>query len=178
MRNFTRLACCGAALALALGVTADVRAGKPGNDQPKTQACTLTGEAEGTGRVGIDAKSYGDLSMTVQSGSLAAVFNQELGVGTFSGKGRVLKTQGRLDFHFDLSETGCRPPAYGEEPGSLPDGVCRYHLMLLNGVYNRKKDDVVFQAPGTEAQLFDYDYRVGSGLVLIGEGSANLMLLF
>ena len=177
MRNFTRLACCGAALALALGVTADVRAGKPGNDQPKTQACTLTGEAEGTGRVGIDAKSYGPLTMTVKNGQLAIVFDT-LGVATYSGRGRVLKSQGRLDFHFDIPASECRPIAWGEEPGSLPDGVCRYHLMLLYGVYDRKKDDVVFQAPGTEAQLFDYDYPVGSGLVLIGEGSANLMLLF
>lgn len=176
MRNLTRLACGGAALALMLAVTADVRAGKPGNDQPKTQACTLTGDAEGTGRVGIDAKSYGPLSMTVQSGPLAGVF-ATLGPATYSGQGRVLKNQGRLDFHFDIPVSACRPPAYGEEPGSLPDGVCRYHLMLLNGVYDRKANEVVYHAPGTEAQLFDYDIPVGEG-TLIGEGSANLMVRF
>ena len=56
MRNLARLACFGAALALVLGLTGDVRAGKPdkpagkpGSDEPKTQACTLTGDAEGEG---------------------------------------------------------------------------------------------------------------------------------
>ena len=175
MGNLTRLACSTAALALMLGVTADVGAGKPGSDQPKKQACTLTGEAEGAGQVGIDAKSYGPLTMTVKSGQLANVF-ATLGVATYSGQGRVLKSQGRLDFHFDIPASDCRPIAWGEDPGDLPEGVCRYHLLLQNGVYDRKTDDVVFQA-GTEAQLFDYQIPVGEG-TLIGEGSANLMVLF
>lgn len=179
MRKLTRLACGGAALALVLGVTADVKAGKPGNDQPKTQACTLTGDAQGAGQVGIDAKSYGPLTMTVEEGTaLAAVFVR-LGVTeAYSGQGRVLKSQGRLDFHFDTPGSECRPIAYGEEPGpGLPAEVCRYHLLLLNGVYNRKANEVEYQAPTTEAQLFDYTIPVGSG-TLIGEGSANLMVLF
>ena len=55
--------------------------------------------------------------------------------------------------------------------------MCRYHLLLLNGVYNRKANEVEYQAPTTGAQLFDYTIPVGGG-TLIGSGSASLMVQF
>jgi len=180
MHNLTRLACCGAALALMLVVSADLTAGKPGGGpKPVTQFCTLDGDAGGTGTVGITASSSGPLMMIVLGGELAGVFDALGGPQTFAGQGRVLKKEGRLDFHFNSDGGNCRPIAWGEKPGpGLPSEVCRYHLLLLNGVYNRTADDVVFQAPITEAQLFDYHPELGNGLVLIGEGSASLMVLF
>ena len=60
MRDLTKLACCGAALALALVMTAGVEAGKPsGGPKPVTQACELSGDATGGGNVGITASSRG-----------------------------------------------------------------------------------------------------------------------
>lgn len=191
MRNLARLACFGAALALVLGLSRDVGAGKPGSDEPKTQACTLTGDATGGGVVGIDAKSYGPLTMFVETGALAAVFNSaqgpepeqnsypELSVPkTFEGQGRVLKRQGRMDFAFNSDSTACRVREWEEEPGpNLDPEVCQYELLIAYGVYDRKADEVTFTAGGNTAQLFDNRIPVGEGM-LIGEGTASLLVDF
>ena len=160
MRNLTKVACCGAALALMLVVADGAMAGKPGGGpQPVTQACTLTGDATGGGTVGITASSRGPLEMTIASGTqLASTFDELYvlyGAGPYVGSGRVLKKQGRLDFWFDVPARTCRPLEWGEEfPPDDPD-VCCYELLLLNGVYNGKKDTVAFGS-GTTAQLVDY----------------------
>jgi hypothetical protein len=198
MYRLTKVACGAAALALVLGVTTETRAGKPdkpggkpGNDQPKTQACILTedGDATGGGEVGVDAKSYGPLTMTVvaeptgcdpdgetNTCNLADVFTP---LGTdepYDGLGRVLKRDGRLDFDFNLDGSTCRPIEWGEEPGpDLDPAVCRYNLLLMNGVYDRKSDSVEFGS-GTTAQLFDW--RAAPGSVRIGHGSARLLVQF
>jgi hypothetical protein len=196
--RLTKVACGAAALALVLGVTAETRAGKPdkptgtpANDQPKTQACTLgeEGDATGEGQVGIDAKSYGKLTLTLVEGKpLESVFSGALSdLMTFHGQGRVLKRQGYLDFHFDSGDTsqdlvGCRPIEFGEEPGpGLDPDVCQYHLQMLNGVYDRKADTVTFT--NTMAQIFDYRSSMpnedGSGYkLLIGSGSASVLVQF
>jgi len=170
MRNLTKLACCGSALALMLVVTDGAMAGKPGGGpKPVMQACTLSSDADGGGTVGITAWSSGPLTMTNISGELADVF------GTLSsnqtGLGRVLKKQGRLDFWFDPDNAECRPIEWGEVPPYDPD-VCRYELLLLNGVYNSKRDTVSF-GPGTEALL--YDFVLGDQ---VGSGTATLLVTF
>ena len=146
MRNLSRLACCGAALALMLAVTADVAGGKPGGGpKPVTQACTLSGDAAGDGNVGITASSSGPLMMDIAVGTQLAMTFSRLGPGEYQGLGRVLKKQGRLDFWFDSpTRPTCNDPA-----------VCCYELLLLNGVYDRTKDTVSFGS-GTAAQLVDY----------------------
>lgn len=157
MRNPTKLACCGAALALALVVADGALAGKPGDGpKPVTQACTLSGDAEGGGTVGITASSRGPLTMTVAASTqLAGTFVVLGGAGTYGGTGRVLKKQGRLDFWFDVPTRTCRPLEWGEEYPPEDSEVCCYELVLLNGVYNSKKDAVSFGS-GTTAQLVDY----------------------
>ena len=158
MRNLTKLACCGAALALMLVVADGAVAGKPGAaPKPVTQACTLTGDATGGGTVGITASSRGTLTMAVVSGTqLASTFDYLYTEGDlYEGTGRVLKKQGRLDFWFDVPARTCRPLEWGETfPPTDPD-VCCYELLLLNGVYNSKNDTVSFGS-GTTAQLVDY----------------------
>jgi hypothetical protein len=156
MRNLTKLACCGAALALVL-VVSDAVAGKPGGGPPVvTQACTLSGDATGRGTAGITASSRGPLAMDVQTGTqLASTFVALGGAGTYEGTGRVLKKQGRLDFWFDVPARTCRPLEWGEEYPPEDSDVCCYELLLLNGVYNAKKDLVSFGS-GTAAQLVDY----------------------
>ena len=156
MRNLTKLACCGAALALMLVVTDGAVAGKPGAaPKPVTQACTLTGDATGGGTVGITASSRGPLTMEIAANTpLASTFGI-LGVDTYEGSGRVLKKQGRLDFWFDVPARTCRPLEWGEEFPPADDDVCCYELLLLNGVYDSKKGTVSFGS-GTAAQLVDY----------------------
>jgi hypothetical protein len=176
MRTLTRLAGCGAALALMLAVTADVKAGKPGGGpKPVTQACTLTGDATGGGTVGITASSRGPLTMTVSSPTDLATTFGTLGAGDYEGLGRVLKKQGRLDFWFDFpADPTCRPIEWGEEPPYDPDEICCYELLLLNGVYDSRKDRVSFGS-GTTAQLVDYC----AGQKISPEGAtANLLVQF
>lgn len=158
MRNLTKPACCGAALALMLAVTADVAGEKPGGGpKPVTQACALTGDATGGGNVGITASSSGPLTMDIAAGTqLASTFVALGGAGTYEGTGRVLKKQGRLDFWFDIpKDVTCRPLAWGEEIPPVDPAVCCYELLLLNGVYDSRKDTVWFGS-GTAAQLVDY----------------------
>jgi len=157
MCNLTKLACCGAALALILVVADGAVAGKPGAaPKPVTQACTLTGDADGGGNVGITASSRGPLEMTIKTDTqLASTFVALGGAGTYGGSGRVLKKQGRLDFWFDVPSRTCRPLEWGETFPPADPGVCCYELLLLNGVYNSKKDTVSFGS-GTTAQLVDY----------------------
>jgi len=157
MRDLTKLACCGAALALMLVVTDGAVAGKPGGGpKPVTQACVLTGDAEGGGTVGITASSRGPLTMTINLGTQLASTFGALGAGTYEGSGRVLKKQGRLDFWFDYpADLTCRPLEWGEQFPPVDPAVCCYELLLLNGVYNSKRDTVSFGS-GTTAQLVDY----------------------
>jgi hypothetical protein len=174
MRNLTKLACCGAALAL-MAVVTDGAAAKPGGGpQPVTQACTLTGDATGGGTVGITASSRGPLTMSVaEETDLATTFGT-LGAGMYEGSGRVLKKQGRLDFWFDVPTRTCRPLEWGEEfPPEDPD-VCCYELLLLNGVYNSKKDLVAFGS-GTTAQLVDY---CDNEKISPDDATANLLVQF
>ena len=175
MRNLTKLACCGAALALMLVVTDGAVAGKPGAaPKPVTQACTLTGDATGGGTVGITASSRGPLTMTITEGGLEETFVALGGAGTYGGTGRVLKKQGRLDFWFDIPSRTCRPLEWGETfPPADPD-VCCYELLLLNGVYNSKKDTVSFGS-GTTAQLVDY---CAPGKISPDGATANLLVIF
>lgn len=204
MHRLMTVACGAAALALVLGVTTETRAGKPdkpggkpGNDQPKTQACILTeeGDATGGGEVGVDAKSYGPLTMTVvaepltacdpdtdiNSCNLANVIAALQPLDSYYGLGRILKREGRLDFDFNIEDgkpedVDCRPIEWGEEPGpNLDPAVCRYNLLLMNGVYDRKSDSVEFGS-GTTAQLFDW--RAAPGSIRIGYGSARLLVQF
>jgi hypothetical protein len=177
--NMTRragaLLASAAILALVFGVTANAKPSKV-----TTQACTLLddGDASGGGDVGIDVKSYGPLSMTVLGGGLEALF--EGGGfspnGAYSGPGRVLKRQGRLDFYFDLPASDCRPAGWDDEPGP-GTGFCQYRLILLNGVYDRKADTVEF-TDGTEALLVDSWGVVYGYDTLISEGTANLVVQF
>jgi hypothetical protein len=157
MRNFAKLACCGAALGLTLVVTDGTVAAKPGAaPKPVTQACTLSGDATGDGVVGITASSRGPLTMTITAGTqLGDTFTALGGGGEFEGSARVLKKQGRLDFWFDVPARVCRPLEYGEEFPPADPEVCCYELLLLNGVYYSKQDTVVFGS-GTTAQLVDY----------------------
>jgi len=175
MRNLTKLACCGAALALMLVVADGAVAGKPGAaPKPVTQACTLTGDATGGGTVGITASSRGPLTMTITEGGLEETFVALGGAGTYGGTGRVLKKQGRLDFWFDIPSRTCRPLEWGETfPPADPD-VCCYELLLLNGVYNSKKDTVSFGS-GTTAQLVDY---CAPGKISPDGATANLLVIF
>jgi hypothetical protein len=157
MRNLTKLSCGGAALALALVVADGAVADKPGGGpKPVTQACTLSGDAMGGGTVGITAASRGTLTMVITANTqLAGTFIALGGAGTYAGTGRVLKKQGRLDFWFDVPDRTCRPLEWGEEYPPEDPNVCCYELVLLNGVYNSKKDLVSFGS-GTIAQLVDY----------------------
>ena len=88
---------------------------------------------------------------------LASTFVALGGAGTYEGLGRVLKKQGRLDFWFDFpADITSRPIEWGDTPGpDLNPDVCCYELLLLNGVYDSKKDTVTFGS-GTAAQLVDY----------------------
>jgi hypothetical protein len=186
MRRLTKVACGAAALALVLGVTTETRAGKPdkpggkpGNDQPKTQACILTedGDATGGGEVGVDAKSYGPLTMTVEAGTpLGQVFAVLGTTDPYSGVGSVFKKQGRLDFYFGIEEPECRPAEWGEEPGP-GTGICRYRLILLNGVYVRKADRVEFTAAGAATAILNDNWLV-PGDPEISSGTANLVVQF
>jgi hypothetical protein len=176
MNELTKLACGAAALALVLGATAETTAGRPGDDKARTQACVLTGDATGGGQVGIDAKSDGSLEMTISADtSLARVFDL-LGVSSYSGLGRVLKREGRLDFYFGVEEPDCRPAEWGEQPGP-GTGICRYRLILLNGVYARKAGTVEFAATGgADAAL--YDNWMVPGDPLLASGTADLVVRF
>jgi hypothetical protein len=133
--------------------------GKPGNDAPKTQACVLSGEAEGGGTVGIDAKSFvGPFTVSVQGGELALTFAALGGPGDYVGLARVLKRQGYLDFTFNLPYAqgeDCRPIEFGDVmgPGLEGENVCQYHLQVLDGVFDRKGDVVTF----TNAQVWLFD---------------------
>jgi len=184
MRNFTKLACCAATLAVVLGVATRAEAGKPdkpGGDQPKTQACVLSGDATGGGQVGIDAKSYGPLAMTVVSGGQLELLFGAGGFGpngAYSGLGRVLKNQGRLDFYFDSPASVCRPADWGDEPGP-GTGICRYRLILLNGVFAQKAERVEFTATGGAGGLLYDNWGVVYGYdPLISSGTANLQVQF
>jgi hypothetical protein len=171
-------------LGLVCGAYAEARPGKPdkpakpGEDRPKTQACTLSGDASGAGVVGIDAKSYGPLEMTGLGGMLDGVF-VSAGFspnGSYTGQGRVLKKQGRLDLSFGVTEPDCRPGDWGEEPGP-GTGICQYQLILVNGVFDRKGDEVVFSATGgTEVLL--YDSWLAAEDRLISGGTADLLVQF
>ncbi len=178
MRNLTKLACCGAALALMLVVTDGAVAGKPGAaPKPVTQACTLTGDATGGGTVGITASSRGPLEMAVKARHGAGEhirLSLHPGRDLYEGTGRVLKKQGRLDFWFDVPVRTCRPLEWGETfPPADPD-VCCYELLLLNGVYNSKKDTVSFGS-GTTAQLVDY---CANERISPDDATANLLVQF
>jgi len=177
MRDLTKLACCGAALALALVMTAGVEAGKPsGGPKPVTQACELSGDATGGGNVGITASSRGPLTMTIALDTqLASTFGRFGGAGTYEGSGRVLKKQGRLDFWFDSpADPNCQPLEWGEEIPPVDPAVCCYELLLLNGVYDSRKDTVWFGS-GTVAQLVDY---CGNEKISPAGASADLVVRF
>jgi hypothetical protein len=190
MRNITKLVCCGAALALMLGVAADVGAGKPdkpdkpghpGQGDPKTQACTLADDSDATSTectVGVDAKSFGPLGMAIEAGtSLADTFAALNGAGTYTGLGRVLKRQGFLDFTFNTDGSDCRPLEFGEPTGSeLPGDVCHYLLQVRYGVYDRKGDSVIFQ--NSLAWLYDHSLPEGGQLISVVGDTANLQFLF
>jgi hypothetical protein len=164
MHDMKRLACCGAALALTLGVAADAGAGKPdkpghpGAKEPKTQACTLDGDATSTEcLVGIDPGSFGPLKMDIKQGSeLADTFAALGGEGEYEGLGRVLKRQGFLDFTFNLPASECRPLDWDDVmgPGLADEGVCQYLLQVRYGVYDRKGDSVTFGV-NSQAWLLD-----------------------
>jgi hypothetical protein len=175
MNRLGTLLSSAAVLALVCGVAADAKPSKV-----TTQACILleVGDASGEGEVGIDVKSYGPLAMTVLRGELEALFaGGGLGPnGSYSGPGRVLKRQGRLDFYFDLPASDCRPAGWEDEPGP-GTGFCQYRLILLNGVYDRKPDTVEF-TDGTEALLVDSWGVVYGYDPLISEGTANLVVQF
>lgn len=157
MSRLTTMACLGATLGLLLGGPGLAGAGKPdkpgkpGNDVPRTQACTLVGDANGSGTVGVDAKSHGPLTMTV-GGTLDEVFMCQYfsPEEEYSGQGRVLKKQGRLDFWFDETGSDCRPRDWGEPFG---EGICRYRLILYDGLFDRKGDQVFFE--NARAELWD-----------------------
>lgn len=186
MRKLTTVACGAAALALVLGVTMETRAGKPdkpggnpGSHQPRTQACILTedGDATGGGRVGVDVGSTGPLVMTVKDGTPLGQVFAELGTtDPYSGVGSVFKKQGRLDFYFGIEEPDCRPAEWGEEPGS-GTGICRYRLILLNGVYARKADRVEFTADGGATAILNDNWLVPDDPE-ISSGKANLVVQF
>ncbi len=103
MNRLGTLLSSAAVLALVCGVAANAKPTKV-----TTQACTLLedGDASGEGDVGIDVRSYGPLAMNILRGGLETLF-VEGGFspnGAYSGPGRVLKRQGRLDFYFDLPD--------------------------------------------------------------------------
>jgi len=183
MRQVGTFLATAAVLALVCGVAADATArkpdkpGKPGGDAPKTQACTLSGEADGQGVVGVDAKSYGPLTVTALRGMLDDVFvaGGFSPNGSYIGQGRVLKKQGRLDFSFGVTEPECRPKEWGEEPGP-GTGICQYQLILINGVYDRKRDEVAFSATGGTGVLL-YDTWLDDPLIS-EDGTANLLVQF
>jgi hypothetical protein len=106
-------------------------------------------------------------------GGLAYTFSS-LGTGPYEGTGRVLKKQGRLDFWFQTDGSECRPLEWGEEYPPVDPKVCCYELLLLNGVYNSKKDLVTF-GPGTAAQLVDY---CAPGKISPDGATASLLVQF
>jgi hypothetical protein len=177
MRRLGTLLSSAAVLALVCGVVADAKPKKPG-PKPATQLCELDGDATGGGQVGINVTTYGTLTMINLEGELDDVFIRAGDFspnGSYTGQGRVLKRQGRLDFSFGVLEPDCRPKEWGEDPGP-GTGICQYQLILLNGVYHRKQDEVVFSATdGTEVLL--YDTWLDDPLIVEG-GTANLLVQF
>ena len=175
MNRLGTLLSSAAVLALVCGVAANAKPTKV-----TTQACILDGaDASGEGDVGIDVRSYGLLEMNILSGDLETLFVEGdfSPIGSYSGLGRVLKRQGRLDFYFDLAAPDCRPGDWDEVPGPDTD-ICQYRLILLNGVYDRKADTVWF-TDGTEALLVDSWGVTGGYEPLISQGTVtNLVVEF
>ena len=172
MRRLGTLLSSAAVLALVCGVVADAKPSKQ-----FTRPCELSGEASGGGEVGVKAWSYGPLTMTILGGGLQDLLEGGgLGPnGYYSGPGRVLDN--RLDLYFDdLPDTGCRPKDWEDTPGP-GTGICRYRLILLNGVYDQNADKVEFSTE-TEALLVDYWGEVYGYDPLISEGTANLVVQF
>jgi hypothetical protein len=76
----------------------------------------------------------------------------------YYGKARALKRQGRFDFEFDEPVNGgaCTSPG-GDEPRPYSPPLCRYRLIIEDGVYDGQSDDVRFETP---ARVFLYDYTI------------------
>ena len=170
-----------AILALLSGAAGDATAGKPKKPGPTpvTQSCTLSaGDATGGGNVGISVTAYGDLAMTVGGGTnLAAV----LPAGSYSGIGRVLKKNGRMDFAFNDDGIICRLAESGDGPPPIYDpDVCRYRLILEFGLYDRKADLVRFDLPDSRARLWDFQQELNDqgDLDPVGSGQAILDVQF
>ena len=158
MRRLGTLLSSAAALALVCGVVADAKPNKQVHARPTLRA---ERRRQRRGEVGINVTAYGDLAMTVVDGtSLAEVldFAEVQDPGHYSGIGRVLKGKSsRLDFGFNYDGRSCREPGSDDGPPPISDpGICRYHLVVAYGIYDRKADLVVFEgSPDARALLYD-----------------------
>jgi hypothetical protein len=193
-------------MALGVGLLAiPAMGGKPGGGpQPVTESCTFIGDVEGGPvQIGVAAWTYElldeggakttlwlwDNVLQAQGGSAyePPFEGQPLLPDDYPGQARVLKKQGRFDFDFDTEP--CISPVYEDVP---PFGIedtpnadlCRYHLLIEQGDYNRKQDSVVWNPDVAVVYLLDYglgppcevvggepciqpgEYQVGSGPLL------------
>ena len=194
-------------LLVALGVTLlaiPVMEGKPAKEV--TALCTLTGDIDSHGPVEMGAKAWTWVLRDPVTGEKASLWlrqnllwdwnteepyasvnlNLLLQEGDYFGQARTLTE--RLDFEFGPLVNGqaCTSPVYEDVPPyGVPDTdnahLCPFLLVILDGVYDRTQDRVVW-GPDSEVHLVDYSqgvpcevdpsegcigppdyYRVGSG---------------
>ena len=89
--------------------------------------------------------------------------SEVLPAGDYSGTARALKDKkrSRLDFAFNENGGTCRLPESGDGPPPIDDPeVCRYHLILEYGIYDRGGDLVTFRLPDSRVRLWDYQQEL------------------
>jgi hypothetical protein len=154
----------------------------------KTQQCEVTSESEtimsdGVIRIGTSVGSWvlvdseGNSSSLWLSGDL--LYDTGLIPSYFFGHARMLKQNGpegaRFDFEFDewTDEVCISPPAdCGPPPWDNPDW-CRYRLVLRDGIYDKKSDEVWYGS-GALIDLADYS----SGVYYSGQLADGKQIVF
>jgi hypothetical protein len=155
----------------------------------KTQECEVTSESEtimsdGVVRIGTSVGSWvlvdseGNSASLWLSGDL--LYDTDLIQGSFCGHARMLKQNGpegaRFDFEFDecTDEVCISPPAdCGPPPWDNPDW-CRYRLVLRDGIYDKKNDEVRYGS-GALIDLADYS---GDGTYYSGQLEDGKKIVF
>ena len=167
-------------LLVALGVTLlviPVTEGKPAKEV--TALCTLTGDIDSYGPVEVGAKTWTYVLRDPDNGGMvplrlrgnllwdwdtgASYESVQVGMtlveGNYFGQARI-GTE-RLDFDFGPLVNGepCATPAYEDVkpwgvPGTDNAHLCPFHLVIVDGIYDRTLDRVVW-GPDSRVYLFD-----------------------
>jgi hypothetical protein len=142
-----------------------------GGKPPVTAVCVLSGDVQSIDEGGelvaveigvsttawelIDPATGAKTTLWLQGNVLAGA---GLYANHYFGQARVLKKDGRFDFDFDTAP--CVSPVYGDKPpyGFPYNDLCRYLLIIEDGVYYRGADEVVWS---TTAGFSLVDYGLG-----------------